>query len=77
MMATDHLGHVICLYKASDAVILQVRNTDLGCLRYTCVLDSKVYFGAEHQTHKRASNPSVRVENIGNKIIKHGRDIFI
>jgi len=68
MMATDHLGQVISLYKALDAVILQEHNTDLVCLRYTSQLDSGVEFGAEHPTHKAASHPSVQVDNIGNKI---------
>ena len=68
MMATDHLGQVISLYKALDTVILQVHNTDLVCLRYTCQLDSDVEFGAEHPTRKAASHPSGQVDNIGNKI---------
>jgi hypothetical protein len=68
MMATDHLGQVIRLYKALDAVILQEHNTDLVCLRYTCQLDSDVEFGAEHPTRKAASHPSVQVDNIGNNI---------
>jgi hypothetical protein len=44
MMANDHLGQIISLYKALDAVILQEHNSDLVCLRYTCQLDSDVEF---------------------------------
>ena len=69
MMATDHLGQVISLYKALDVVILQEHNTDLVCLRYTCQLDSDAEFRAERPTHKAASHPPVQVDNIGNKII--------
>ena len=69
MMATDHLGQVVSLHKALDAVILREHNTDLVCLRYTCQLDSDVEFGAEHPTHKAASHPSVQVDNSGNIII--------
>jgi hypothetical protein len=60
MMANDHLGHVMSLYKALDSVILQEHNTDLVCLRYTCQLDSDVEFGSQP-----ASHPSVQVDNIG------------
>jgi hypothetical protein len=68
MTATDHLGQVISLHKALYAVILHAHNTDLGCLWYTCQLDSDVVLGAEHQTHKAASHPSVQIDNIGNNI---------
>ena len=69
MMATDHLGQVISLYKALDCVILQERNTDLlVCLRYTCQLDSDVGLSAKHSTHNAARHPSIQVDNIGNKI---------
>jgi hypothetical protein len=68
MMANDHLGQVISSYKALAAVILQERNIDLVCLRYTCQLDSDVELSAEHPTHNAAMHPTIQVDNIGNKI---------